>query len=113
MFNKEELNIINRDFFTISLLGGSVVELQSQNGDWWMILEEEQWLSRRQIRAKVPKRVFYKLMHRHSDSAAFHEQGEYSCVLDAVLEIINHDDYRLKHKGRTHFDELLDEVRAV
>lgn len=110
MFNKEEMNIIRRDFFSISVEGGSVVELKSQNGDWWMILEVQEWLSRHQIRAKVPRTVFYRLMHRHGDSDVFHEHGEYSSVLDAVLEIINHDDYRLKHRGRTHFEELLEEV---
>ncbi len=112
MFNEKERRIIRRDFFSISMEGASVVELQSQNGDWWMLLEVQETLSRRQMARRKPKVIVYRLMHKHANYSLYHEHVEYTSVLDAILEVINHDDYRLKNKGKTHFDELLDEVNC-
>ncbi len=113
MFTSEEIGIIERECFNINILGSSVAELQSQNKDWWMIMETEQYLSKKELSKGKPKECFYFLMHKHSDANGYHEHGTFSCVLDAVLEILNHDDYRLKHRGKTEFDRLLDEVRKV
>ncbi len=110
MFSAEEREIIMQDYFQIYNVTESLVEFQSQNHDWWMILEVETKLTRRQLAAGVPHRRTYMLYHKHSDAEAYHEQGEFASVLDAILEVINHDDYRLHNKGRTHFDELLEKV---
>ena len=110
MFNEQDLSIIRRDFFRINILGDAIVEFQSQNGDWWILMEIQEWLSHRQMVAGAEHRVYYKMLHRHADADTYHEQGDYISVLDAVLEVIDHDDYRLKHRGWTHFDELLEEA---
>ena len=111
MFSAEEKEIIMQDYFQIYNVTESLVEFRSQSHDWWMILEVEVKLTRRQLAAGVLHRRTYMLYHKHSDAEAYHEQGEYASVLDAILEVINHDDYRLHNKGRTHFDELLEWVR--
>ena len=112
MFSQNEKAIICRDFFRIKTLGDAVVELQSENKDWWILMDVERYIPRKKMRKGVQHERYYQLLHRHSNAFGYHEHGEFSNVLDAVLEIINHDDYRLKRAGYTHFDELLDEEAA-
>ncbi len=108
MFSEKDKSLINQEYFKVNVLSDAVAELESENGDWWILTEAQRWLSRRQRASQTVPQVFYRLMHRHANSEAFHEHGEYISVLDAVLEITNHDDYRLKRHGRTHFDEILE-----
>ena len=113
MFSQSDLSIINRDCFNIKTLGGAYVELQSQNGDWWILLETQESLSKRKRASGETGKTFYRIMHRHSNDNIYHDHAEYSNILDAVLEILDHDDFRLKRKKsqkRTPFDELLEEV---
>ena len=49
--------------------------------------------------------VYHQL---NSGAKGFHFHSELPGALDVVLEIINHDDYRLKRKERTYFDEVVD-----
>ena len=113
MFSEKDKSLINQEYFKINVLSDAVAELESENGDWWILMEIQRWLSRRQRASQMIPQVFYRLMHRHANSEAFHEHGEYISVLDAVLEIINHDDYRLKRHGRTHFNKLLEKVETA
>ena len=108
MFTDEDRMLMRQDYFTMSIEGDSVFEFISQNGDWWMVIQLERYMTKKELAAGKPKRRFYRLLHRHADADDYHEHGEYLSVLDAVLEVINHDDYRLHNKGRTHFDELLE-----
>ncbi len=110
MFSEKDKAIISRDFFEIIYMGDAIAELRSENEDYWMIMEVQQWLSRRQRASQTIPTVFYRVMHRHADSESFHEHIECINVLDCVLEILQHDDFRLKRRGKTHFDELLEEV---
>lgn len=113
MFTQEERNIMERDFFVMNIMTDSLYEFQSQNKDWWIIMEVEVYQTKKQIQAGVPKQHVYNLYHKHAGAKGYHEHGsrQYASVLDCVLEVINHDDYRQKRKGRTHFEELLEEVR--
>ena len=113
MFSEKDKSLINQKYFQINVLSDAVAELQSENGDWWILMEVQQWLSRRQRASQTRPRSIYRLMHRHADSEAYHEHGEYICVLDAILEITDHDDYRLRRHGRTHFDEILEAESVV
>ncbi len=111
MFSEEDLFIIKRDCFKISILTGSIAELQSQNGDWWIILETQDSLSRRKRQEGAIGRTFYRLMHRHADDDTYHDHAEFFVLLDAVLEILDHDDYKLKHRGKTQYNELLEQIQ--
>ena len=114
MFTQEERKIMNREFFTMHIMTDSLYEFQSQNGDWWIIMEVEVYQRKKELAKGAPKQHIYNLYHKHAfGSDGFHEHGtrQYASVLDCVLEVINHDDYRQKRKGRTHFEELLEEVR--
>lgn len=113
MFSEKDKSLIRQDYFNVTILSDSFAELESENGDWWMILEVQQWLSRRQRASQTVPRVFYRLMHRHANSEAYHDHSEHICILDVILEITNHDDYRLKRHGQTHFDEILKAQAAV
>ena len=113
MFSERDRKIINRDCFNIIMMGDSIAEVESENGDHWIILEVQEHLNKGQIRARKVPRVTYHVLHRHGDSGAFHEHTECISVLDCVLEILQHDDFRLKKHGRTHFDELLEEVTTA
>ncbi len=110
MFNELDRKIINRDCFKIILMGDSLAEIESENGDHWIILEEQEHLNKGQIRSGRVPAISYKLLHRHADAKSFHLHTACLSVLDIVLEVLQHDDYRLKKRGRTHFDELLEEV---
>lgn len=112
MFTQEEKMIIAQDYFKLQTLTDSYCEFQSQNHDWWIILEVEVYQSKKQLSMNLPKKHIYKLFHRHSEDSGYHEHGEYAEVLDSVLEVINHDDYRLKNRCPTHFEELLEWYRV-
>ncbi len=112
MFTEEEKKYIQRSCFNVSILGSSVAELESQNGDWWMIIEQDALLTKEQLNTgKKPARS-YMLMHRHANASGYHHQCACLQVFDAVLEILCHDDYRLKHRGVTEADRLLEELRT-
>ena len=115
MFTQEEKNIMNRDFFTMHIMKDSLYEFQSQNRDWWIIMEVEVHQRKRELAKGTPKQHVYALYHKHHGAKGYHEHGlhQYPSVLDCILEVINHDDYRQKRKGRTHFEELLEEVRMM
>ncbi len=109
MFTKLERRIINRDFFTMSIFGSSVAELRSENGDWWMIMKIEKHLTKGQLTRGFERSHYFQLLHRHANAQGYHLHAEYETALDTVLDILNHDDYRMKRTGRTHFDELVEE----
>ncbi len=59
----------------------------------------------------------YSLMHAHNTSDSYHLHGEFYSMLDCVLEIVDHDEWKLniwrhKHIGKwvqpqTYFDKLI------
>lgn len=113
MFNKEELTLINLQYFkTINVLS-DVCEVVSQNGDHWIILKVQEHVPKNELCNKKHFDYMYNLYHRHEDAEGFHYQSEFVNLLDLILEIINHDDYRLKRRGRTYFDELVETYTFV
>ena len=61
-----------------------------------------------QLAGGVPHTCTYIRYHKRSDAVVYHEPGESASVLDAISEAINYDGFRLRNKGRTHFDDLLE-----
>ena len=108
MFSEEELKLINLKYFKTKTILSDLCELESQNGDHWMVLKIQTYVPRRKLSNEIKYEYIYLLYHRHGDNEGFHKQSEFGNLLDLVLEIINHDDYRMKRKGRTFFDELLE-----
>ncbi|MBQ6408622.1 MAG: hypothetical protein IJJ64_11365 [Butyrivibrio sp.] len=113
MFSVLERDVIMRDYFKMHIVASSMAEFQSMNGDWWVVFKVECHQSKKELMRGVPKQHRYVLYHKHADGVGYHEHGQYCNVVDAILEVINHDDYRQHRKGRTHFEELLDEVRLM
>ncbi len=56
--------------------------------------------------AKNRSQTYYKLLHKYHKKDNYHNQTDCGSVLDAVLEIINHDDYKLKRKNG-YFEEIV------
>lgn len=114
MMTQFEKEIVMQPYFTMHIVTDSLIEFQSQNKDWWILLQVEVYQRRHQLALGTPKEHTYKLYHKHDGASGFHEQGEYLEVLDAVLTVIDHDDYRMGKKRRgqtTHFEELLEWYR--
>ncbi len=107
MFNANELTLLNLNYFNQVFCATDVCELISQNGDHWIILKVQYSVPKAQVRYKHPDYIF-SLYHRHANAKSFHLHAEYMTILDTVLDIIQHDDYRLKRKGRTFFDDVVD-----
>ena len=108
MFNSKDVSLIILDYFDVVMCASDVCEIVSQNGDHWMILKKQATVPRGQLKHTKHFDYTFLLYHRHSGSKGFHLHSEYTSVLDTVLDIINHDDYRLKRKGRTYFDEVVE-----
>lgn len=109
MFTSQELSILNISYFKQIMLASDVSELESQNGDHWLILKKQAPLPKRQRDKSKGLHYTYLIYHRHNDAEGFHFQSEMPDMLSVALELIQEDDYRLKRKGRTAFDEVLEE----
>lgn len=94
MFTPTEYEILSLPYFNTVSTDPAMYEIQSKNtGHYW---------------ALVPTGKYITLLHKYHESDEYHYQTQTLTVLDAVLEIVNHDDYKLHHKGRTFFDELVE-----
>ncbi len=93
MFTTTEYEILSLPYFNTISCDPAKYEIQSKNtGHYW---------------ALVPEGDYIKLLHKYQENHPYHFQTYTLNVLDAVLEIVNHDDYKLHRKG-TFFEELVD-----
>ena len=109
MFTPKELTLINLEYFNLIFCASDICELESHNGDHWMIVKVQTFVPKYKVATKKHFNYYYQLYHRHNDADGFHLQAEHIDLLDAVLDIINHDDYRLRRRGSRHFDEVVEE----
>ncbi len=108
MFSSEEMSMLTLSYFEVKMCASDVCELVSQNGDHWLILKQEM-LKPAQPRENVRHYDYmYHLFHRHENADGFHLHRQVTSVLDAVLEIVQHDDYRLNRKRNPYFDQVLE-----
>ena len=93
MFTTTEYEILSLPYFNTISRDPAKYEIQSKNtGHFW---------------ALVPTGSYITLLHKYHESDEYHYQTSTISVLDAVLEIVNHDDYKLHRKG-TFFEELVE-----
>ena len=107
MFSSEEKSLITLDYFKLKMCVSDVCEIESQNGDHWIILKKQAHIPKRQLPNVKHFEYTFLLYHRHADAEGFHYQSEFTNILDLILDIINHDDFRLKRRGKTFFDTVL------
>ncbi len=107
MFTEREKSLLQLNYFTPVFCASDVCEIQSKNGDHWIILKVQTHVPKRKMENIRHFDYTYRLYHRHADVEGFHEQSEHIDLLDLVLEVINHDDYRLHRRGKTFFDEVV------
>ncbi len=107
MFSSEELSMLTLDYFEVKMCVSDVCELVSQNGDHWMILKQ-QMPKPKQLLSQIRHFDYcYVMYHKHKGAEGFHLHSTVASVLDAVLEIICHDDYRLGRKRNQYFYKVL------
>ena len=96
MFSPEELSVIKLKYFNVILCASDICEVESHNGDHWMILKVQKDDLGNEAVDSDQLSYFYKLYRRPKLNEGFHFQSEHFNVLNAVLDIIGHDD----NKGR-------------
>ncbi len=89
MFTAKDKEMLGNPYFKIIAKSQAMYEVQSKNtGHYWMIVP----LADRKTR-------YVRLLHKYKKEHDYHEQTITGTVLDAVLEIICHDDFKLKIKN--------------
>jgi len=97
MFTEKDKEMLANPYFKVVTKTSTMYEVQSKNtGHYWVIFP------------MVDHKLRYvKLMHKYKKEHDYHEQTTTGTVLDAVLEIICHDDYKLKTKNPI-FDQFVE-----
>ncbi len=96
MFTFRDTEIMTLPYFNTISMSGSMYEIQSRcTGHFWAIIPIA--MNRRE--------VYYQLLHKYHEEDNYHIQTSCGTVLDAVLDIINHDDYKL-HRRSSYFEEV-------
>ena len=81
MFTQKDVEVMTLPYFNVIKAEKEKFEIQSKNtGHFWMIL---------------PEGKEYRLMHKYHQEDNYHTQMYMPSVVDLVLDIINHDDYKL------------------
>ena len=94
------------DYFKfINVVENNKIEVMSKNTKhcWYIVHEDNH----------------YTLFHKHAIHEPYHIHGQFEEILDCVLEIVNHDEWKLniwryKHVGKwrqpkTYFDRILEQ----
>ncbi len=104
MFTKQEKSLLTLNYFNVITKSDSMYEIQSRNGDYWMIIKVATYVSRGEIEAirnsGEDRDCYYILNHRHEDEREYHHHTDTGSVYNAVLEIVSHDSYRLKNNNK-------------
>ena len=104
MFTTKDFSVIPRDYFIILNQGAFSVTLQSKcTKHCWHL---------------IPYGAGYDLMHKHHMEDKYHYQTSFGNLFDAILDIVDHDEYQLrgrkpvKHEWElknSYFDVLIKE----
>ncbi len=96
MFRSKDVEIMTLPYFEVIRENKSMYEIQSKcTGHYWAIVP----LTSR-------NGLYYQLLHKYREDDNYHFQLDCASVLDAILEIVNHDDFKLKRKSET-FENIL------
>ncbi len=107
MFSSKELSVLSLDCFRMEMCRSDVCELVSQNDDHWIILKQQLPKTKRLNDQMRHFDFCVQMYHRHEDADGFHLHRTVTSVLDAALEIIAHDDFRLGRKDNSFFFEVV------
>ena len=96
MFTLKDREIMTLPYFVTIRESSSMYEIQSRcTGHFWAIIPI----------AMNRSKTYYKLLHKYHEEDNYHVQTDCGSVHDAVLDIINHDDYKL-HRRSSFFEEV-------
>ena len=96
MFTMSDIEIMTLPYFKVVRKSDAMFELQSRcTRHFWAVVPI----------ARNRNQTYYKLLHKYKKSDNYHSQADFGTVLDAVLEIINHDDFKLNRKNG-YFEEV-------
>lgn len=104
MFTADDLLSLTDYFDILSTDGETYFEIMSKNTThYWKVLQES-W--------------GFLLYHAHTLSDGYHLHGEFVLLLDCILEIVEHDEWKLniwryknigkRKQSNTYFDKLMD-----
>ena len=102
MFTAEEVGLIKLRYFSHKKVLSDICELESKNGDYWMIIKKQEYVPKKMLKYTYEFKYTFELYHRHANAEGFHYHSEFDSLLKAILEIIDHDCYRLKSGNVTH-----------
>ena len=89
MFTAKDKEMLGNPYFKVITKNTVMYEVQSRNtGHYWVIFPLQD-----------KKTKYVRLMHKYKTEHDYHEQTTTGSVLDAVLEIICHDDFKLKTRN--------------
>lgn len=98
MFTTKDKEMLGNPYFNIITENPVMYEVQSKNtGHYWVIMP-----------LIDHKFKYVRLMHKYKKEHEYHEQTTTASVLDAVLEIICHDDYKL-HTKNPIFEQFVEQ----
>lgn len=98
MFRDEDKELMSMSYFNVIRAEESMFELQSLcTGHYWAVVPLEM----------KSRDIYYMLLHKYHEYDNYHYQTEFGTVLDVVLDIINHDDYKL-HRKNPLFEEIVE-----
>ena len=104
MFNPKELSVIN-NYFNVIFCTSASCELESGNGDHWIIIMIQDQNSEHQETDTTHSTYSYELYRRNTDKDCLQLQAEYASALDAAWSIIDQDKH--KHQDNDGFDNML------
>ncbi len=101
MFNSKEQSMLSLSYFNQIFISSDICEVQSQNGDHWLILKVEKHMTKAEIQdAKennLTRKCYFSLLHRHKEDENYHKHAKHiETIYEVVDEIIQHDEFRLK-----------------
>ena len=97
MFTMRDVEIMSLPYFKVIRKSDAMYEIQSRSSKhYWAIVPI----------AKNSKEKYFKLLHKYHRDDDYHSQADFGTVLDSVLEIINHDEYKLRRKTG-YFEEVV------
>ncbi len=79
-------DLLGLEYFTVLKYDSStnLFEIQSNNTKhYWQL---------------IPRKGGYDLMHKHEEPSPYHYQTSFGTLFDAVLDIVDHDEYQMRNR---------------
>ena len=96
MFTEDEVKLIRLKYFKQKHILSDICEIESRNGDHWIIMKRQRYVSKKQLKYTKAFSYVFEIYHRHANAEGFHYHSESESILKAIFQIIDHDYFRLK-----------------